>query len=444
MIMSDEKLLASFHRALRHVAKTLDIPLTVTLWDDSEIALGTTSEGALSIRSAGTIASLLKRPTFENLIGHYATGNMAIDGDLMTLGQTMRARVKKKDFRRLNKMLLLRSLWPFLFVRSEKVVVRHEDEAGVMHRNERNQDYIRFHYDVGNDFYRLFLDPEMQYSCGYFTDAANSLEQAQQDKLDMICKKLRLQKGEHMLDIGCGWGGLICHAAKHYGVIAHGITLSNEQYAYTKEKIRALGLENQVTVEIRDYLTLDGQYDKISSIGMFEHVGIANFPTYFRKVNSLLRERGILLNHAIARRAKANDRDSAKKITAEKRLLLKYIFPGSELAPIGHTVSSMETCGFELHDVEAWREHYALTCKHWCERLIANKDRAIALVGVEKYNLWAAYLAGVSFGFTSGSILIFQAVATKRAKQKGLSGMKLTRQDLYEEAATLEKLVARG
>lgn len=431
--MPQEKLTKSIRNALSHISQNLDIPVDVHLWDGSVVKLGRgkTAGTPVAIVSSGVVSSLLKRPTLENIIRHYAVGNIRVDGDLMTVGQQVRNSVKKKDLKQLNKFLVLRSLWPFLFAPSQQASIAHSFASGAEHSNEDNQNYIQFHYDVSNEFYKLFLDPEMQYSCGYFKTPEDSLEQAQKNKLDMICRKLRLQKGEKLLDIGCGWGGLICHAAEAYGVKAHGITLSKEQYAYTKEKIRKLGLENQVTVEIIDYRDVTGTYDKISSIGMFEHIGLANFPAYFAKIKSLLRDRGVLLNHGIARRGKANFKAALSRITPEKRLILKYIFPGSELAPIGHSLNSMEACGFEIHDVEAWREHYALTCKHWCQRLTANKDKAIDLVGNEKYNLWVAYLAGVSFGFSAGSILIFQTVATKRAKEKGASGMPLTREDLY-------------
>jgi len=430
---ASETLSAALQDALRHVGQTLSIPLRVVLWDGSDVALSTDEAlPTLTIRSPGVVASLLKRVSLENFVRHYAVGNIAIDGDLMAIGETLRARVRKKDVRQLNKGLLLRKLWPFLFVRGEKAVTRHDyGDGATSHANTRNQDYIQFHYDVGNDFYQLFLDPEMLYSCAYFKDWNGSLEQAQQDKLDMICRKLRLQKGETFLDVGCGWGGLLCHAAQHYGVQAHGITLSQEQYEFTKAKISRLGLEGQVTVEIRDYLVLEGRYDKISSIGMFEHVGIANFPTYFRKINSLLKDNGLFLNHAIARRGKRDHKAALTRITPEKRLILKYIFPGSELSPIGHSVNVMEAYGFEIHDVEAWREHYARTTKLWCERLQANRERAVQMVGVERYNLWIAYLAGVSFGFASGSILIFQTLGSKRGKAKGASGLPPTRADLY-------------
>ena len=193
-----ETLSASLQDALRHVGQSLSVPLRVALWDGSDVSLSA-EEGlpTLSIRSPGVIASLLKRPTLENLVRHYAVGNLAVDCDLMAIGEAFRARVRKKDVRQLNKGLLLRKLWPFLFVRGEKAATRHDyGDGATAHANVRNQDYIQFHYDVGNDFYALFLDPEMLYSCAYFKDWNGTLEQAQRDKLDMICRKLRLQKGE--------------------------------------------------------------------------------------------------------------------------------------------------------------------------------------------------------------------------------------------------------
>lgn len=437
--MNENKLLAAVQQALLHIASVIELPLTVRLWDGRTVPLGPEPIGTVTIASAGVVASLLKKPSLENIIAHYALGHIAIaGGDLMTLGDAVRSRVKKADLRRLGKRTLLGLLWPFLMVKSQRASLQHgfdKDQAGSEHSNQHNKSYIQFHYDVSNEFYQLFLDPEMQYSCAYFRSEETTLEQAQLDKLEMICRKLRLKEGERMLDIGCGWGGLICYAALQYGVTAHGITLSEEQYAFAKAKIERLGLEGRVTVEIRDYLKLEGSYDKISSIGMFEHVGIANFPAYFRKIHSLLRERGLLLNHAIARRGKADSKRALRHLTPEKRMILKYIFPGSELAPISHSVNSMEAYGFELHDVEAWREHYALTARHWCRRLATNKERAVQLIGVERYNLWVAYLAGVSFGFTGGSILIFQSLGSKRAKAKGGSGLPLTREDLYREQA---------
>jgi cyclopropane-fatty-acyl-phospholipid synthase len=331
--------------------------------------------------------------------------------------------------------MLLRSSLPFVLAASDKAAPEHAyagDQVARSAAPRANRDYIQFHYDLGNDFYRLFLDDEMVYSCGYFTDWSNSLDQAQHDKLDMICRKLRLSPGERLLDVGCGWGGLICHAARNYGVSAHGVTLSQEQLDFAQEKARRLGLEDRVTVELRDYSTLDGKYDKIASVGMYEHVGIANYPAYFGKLYSLLRDRGILLNHGITRPAKRSRR-GFQRIRPEHRLILKYIFPGGELDHIGHTCETLEQSRFEVHDVEDWREHYAQTTRLWCQRLSARREEAIRLVGPERYRLWVLYLAGVSFAFLDGSIAIYQVVASKHAS-RGRSELPPTRADLYRAA----------
>jgi cyclopropane-fatty-acyl-phospholipid synthase len=322
---------------------------------------------------------------------------------------------------------LLREVWPLLLARGGRAGEAAGLAAGGGARPA--EDLIRFHYDVGNDFYALFLDPQMQYSCAYFTDWGNSLAQAQHDKLEMICRKLRLRAGERLLDVGCGWGGLVCHAARHHGVIAHGITLSEAQHAFAREQIARQGLQERVTVELRDYRELEGSYDKIASIGMYEHVGIANYPTYFAKLHGLLGRRGLLLNHGITRRAKASRR-AFRRLRPEKRLILKYIFPGSELDHIGDTVEVMEAAGFEVHDVEGWREHYALTTRLWAQRLAARRAEAEALVGAPRYRLWQAYLAGVSVNFTSGSLQIYQTLASRRAR--GAAGLPPTRADLYQ------------
>ena len=434
---TEHRLAADLRAALGLIGQRLRVPVAVRLWDGSAVSLDEAGRERLTVVVAapGVVASLLKRPTPETLLRHYATGGIAIDcDDLIAAGQDIRRGARKADLKRLPRLPLLRLLWRFLLVPAAKPALRHRYAGKEMRAaaddGRDNQDYIQFHYDAGNDFYRLFLDRELLYSCAYFTDWDNDLEQAQLDKLDHICRKLRLQPGERFLDVGCGWGALICHAARHYGVSAHGITLSQEQHDHTAAKIRELGLEDKVSVEIRDYRALDGRYDKIASIGMFEHVGIENFAAYFRTLNGLLSERGLLLNHAIARRAKAK-RKHRRKVTAEKSLLLKYIFPGSELAPVGDTVSAMEAHGFEVHDVEALREHYALTCAHWYRRLAARREEAVALVGTERTNLWLLYLAGVSLGFNAGSMLIFQVLGSKRPKDKGPAGLPPTRADLY-------------
>ncbi|MFK8112467.1 MAG: class I SAM-dependent methyltransferase [Rubripirellula sp.] len=431
--------LKSIKELLNSVAGPLDLNASVTLWDGDVVPLGPAADGkhTIEISGPGVIGSLIRRPTLETIVRLYATGHISFQGgDLIDFSEAFRTdRSNRQQLKKISKTMLVKQTLPFLFAKTNVDDLKagfSDDMVGRAESKRDNSDYIQFHYDVGNEFYKLFLGKEMVYTCAYFKDWNNSLDQAQFDKLDMICRKLRIEPGEKMLDIGCGWGGLICHAAQHYGAVAHGITLSQEQHDYAKAKIEELGLTDQVSVSICDYADHQGSYDKISSIGMSEHIGVANYPRYFDKINSLLRDRGLMLNHAIARRAKKSKRHAAR-IRPERKFLLKYIFPGSELTPVGMTTDFMENSGFEVHDVESWREHYALTTKYWCKNLSANEDRAIELVGAERYRLWVAYLAGASGGFTAGSIKLFQVVATKRAS-KGLSGMPPTREHLYRAA----------
>lgn len=442
-VSAKDRQLSAAKRLIQHLAETCEIPISVRLWDGSCIPLGTQAAATgltITIRSPGVIGALLRWPTLDHMVRQYATGGIDLGGsDLIAFGHAIRAAKKRTKFRNINKSILFGSLFPFLFAPADCGDVQHDfkgENDSVPAAARKDKDYIQFHYDIGNEFYKLFLGKEMVYSCGYFTHADNSIDQAQHDKLDMICRKLRLAPGEKMLDIGCGWGGLICHAAQHYGVQAHGVTLAQTQHDYVQEKIAKLGLQNQVKVELKDYRQLDGSYDKIASIGMFEHVGIANMAAYFGKLNSLLRDRGILLNHGIARRAKpVGKRDN--RLRPEKKLISKYIFPGGELDNIGHTLQSIEGNKFQVHDVEGWHEHYMLTTAAWCRRLTANRDAAIKIVGPERYRLWVAYLAGVSFGFQDGTLQLFQVVASKHAK-RGLTELPLTRADLYAAKSAAE------
>jgi cyclopropane-fatty-acyl-phospholipid synthase len=432
--------LNSIRELLHTVAEPLNLNVSVRLWNGEIIPLGSNADGRfiISISGPGVIGSLLRRPTLEMLIRLYATGHIDFEGgDLIDFSEALKARESNRArLKQISKVALAKKTLPFLFAKTDVSDLQQgfrDDMVGRDESKRNNKDYIQFHYDVGNEFYKLFLGKEMMYTCAYFRDWSNSLDQAQHDKLDMICRKLQLQPGDRMLDIGCGWGGLICHAAKHYGAKAHGITLSQQQYEFAKSRIEELGLTDQVTVEICDYANHQGTYDKISSIGMSEHIGAANYPRYFSKINSMLRDRGIVLNHAIARSSKTSKK-FANRIRPERKFLLKYIFPGSELIPVGMTTDFLEQTGFEVNDVESWRDHYAITLRYWCKNLSANKERAIELVGAERYRLWVAYLAGGSAGFTAGSIKIFQVVASKKAS-KGVSGMPPTREHLYRRSA---------
>jgi cyclopropane-fatty-acyl-phospholipid synthase len=418
------------------LAEKLDLDMWVTFWDGSSVELGKAVSSRREIRIAdpGVIASMLRRPSLDTLIQLYIAKRVDFDGGtLVDFGEQFIKPKGGAKFKNLPKLALIKGLTPFLFASADAPREVGGFEGEITGKNRKiadNKAFIQFHYDLSNDFYALFLDPEMVYSCAYYTDWANGVEQAQRDKLEMICRKLRLKPGDTLLDIGCGWGGLVCHAAQHYGVKAHGITLSEEQLAFAREKVKRLGLEHLVTLELKDYMLAEGRYDKIASIGMYEHIGLKNIPAYMAKARSLLNDNGVFLNHAISRRAhRPSSSLVPQRMRPEKKAIAKYIFPGGELDDIGHSISAMEIAGFEVHDVEGWREHYARTCKLWCERLTANSEQAIKLVGEEKYRIWIAYLAGVSLAFSRGTLRLFQTVATKSAK--GKSPLPPTRADLY-------------
>lgn len=437
--MADDRRLQAAKRLVEVVAQQLNAKISVRLWDGSILPLGQEADPEVyaSIRGPGVIGALLRRPSLENVIRHYARGDIDFHGaDFMSFVEKARVKGSRDRTKKISKLAVAKNLWPFLFApadRAEDANLFDGDEMGLSRAQADNVDYIQFHYDISNDFYKLFLDRNMVYTCGYFTDWSNSLEQAQFDKNEMICRKLQLKPGERMLDIGSGWGALLCHAAERYGVKAHGVTLAEEQLAYTQEQIRERGLEGQVTVELKDYNDLDGSFDKICSIGMVEHVGIGNMPLYLNKINSLLPDRGIFLNHGITRTAKRSKKQW-RKVRPEQRVIKKYIFPGCELDSIGHSTDLIESHGFRIHDIEGWRDHYAETTRRWCQNLWENRDEATRLIGKEKFRLWLAYLGGVSFSFNDGALCIFQTVSTKHAS-KGHSRMPPTREHLYTPEA---------
>jgi cyclopropane-fatty-acyl-phospholipid synthase len=435
MSTATDRYSAAARRLCEHLGTAVQLPISVKLWDGSRVPLGPVGDSplALAISDPGVVGSLLRRPTLENLARHYACGNIDVEGgDLIEFGDAVRSTNAKARLKSISKFYLARQLWPFLFARSPKPKPEHGfdgDELGRKIRTGENRDYIDFHYNVSNEFYELFLDKEMLYTCAYYKDPNNTLEQAQLDKMEMICRKLRLKAGESMLDIGCGWGGLTCYAAKRYAVNVTALTLSEAQKEYVEAKVKRLGLENRVHIVLCDYAQYEGQFDKIAAVGMIEHVGIDNMKGYIKKLHSLLRDRGLLLVQGITRGAKLDPR-KFRKVRADRRWLAKYIFPGGELDHVGHWIDVMEGTKFQVHDAENWREHYVLTCREWTRRLCARREEAIKLVGAERYRLWAAYLAGCSYAFKDGSARVFQVLASKHVA-KGATEVPFTRADLY-------------
>lgn len=297
--------------------------------------------------------------------------------------------------------------------------------SGQQHTIERDRKAVRYHYDVSNDFYQLWLDPRMVYSCAYFKDAGDTLDQAQTNKLDLICRKLRLQRGQRLLDLGCGWGALVMHAAENYGVEATGITLSEPQAALANQRIREAGLVDRCRVEVRDYRELNSPayYDAISSVGMFEHVGEALLPKYFSQAFYLLKPGGVFLNHGIARNAR-------EKTPSGPSFSDTYVFPDGELLPINRTLKIAEEAGFEVRDVESLREHYAITLRHWVRNLEGRHEEALKYVDEPTYRVWRLFMSGSAYGFAHGRLNLYQSLLVKPGPG-GNSGLPLTREGWY-------------
>ncbi|MEZ0065172.1 cyclopropane-fatty-acyl-phospholipid synthase [Streptacidiphilus sp. MAP12-20] len=296
---------------------------------------------------------------------------------------------------------------------------------GSVHTLRRDRAAISHHYDVGNDFYRLVLGPSLVYSCAYWPPGTTTLEAAQEAKLDLVCRKLGLHllgEGARLLDVGCGWGSLLLHAARHYGVTGVGITLSTEQARGARERIAEAGLTDRLTVRVQDYREVDdGPFDAISSIGMAEHVGSAQYRRYAATLRELLRPGGRLLNHQIARRP-----DMPGERYRLSPFIAAYVFPDGELAPLGSTVTLLEEAGFEVRDVESLREHYALTLRRWVANLQEEWTQAVKLVGLGRARVWRLYMAASALAFEENRIGVNQVLAVRTGPDGG-SGLPLSR-----------------
>ncbi len=294
-------------------------------------------------------------------------------------------------------------LGPLLF----SVAARLEHLTGSILGKKKAAQSIQFHYDRSNEFYKLFLDSRMVYSSAYFSDPGRSLEEAQTEKLDRICRDLDLKPGDRFLDIGCGWGGLVSYAAKHFGVEAFGCTLSNQQLIFARESIENGGLAERVHVKYMDYRDLTGCFDKIASVGMFEHVGPRRLEEYFRKMHSLLGKGGLFVNRGVVRPRGVSD-------DPETLFLLNEVFPGSELVHLDDVVREGEHAGFEVIGFEDLRLHYAFTCRAWVANLQKNAESCRLLVDEATYRTWLLYLAASAVNFEAGRTSAAQVLFVKR------------------------------
>jgi cyclopropane-fatty-acyl-phospholipid synthase len=392
-------------KALERLFRTIhenvsDVPFRAQFWDGDGINFGS---GQPSFNLIFKTERSARRIFCEGSLGfgeEYVAGNIIVEGDfkeLMRLGTD--GSIKDMKLTLKTKLALF---------------IKHLQSLNTSDGSSKN---VSHHYDRGNDFYRLYLDESMTYSCAYFRDGNDSLEQAQQQKYEHICRKLQLREGETLLDIGCGWGGMLIYAAKNYGAKGTGYTLSREQAEYAKQLVKELRLEKNIEILLDDYRHISGQFDKFVSIGMFEHVGKGLIPTFMKQVKTVLRPGGVGLLHTIGK----------ERNTPRDGWTMKYIFPGGYIPVLDHIIRVMGKTGFVPLDIENLRLHYAATLDKWGQRFEANVGKIASIFDEKFVRMWRVYLNGSAAAFRNGDLRLYQILFTK-----GLNNQfPLTREHLY-------------
>ncbi len=400
--MPGARLLDLFEQRLR----TLGVPVSVEFWNGKSVRLGDFPRIKVMLRRPAALQALVK-PGLGKIAQAYVEGDIDLDCDI-------------HDFAEFAESLC-----------AQRVDLKQRDSDNWKwwwHTRKYDRRAINHHYDVSNEFFALWLDRQRVYSCAYFRHADDSLEVAQEQKLDHICRKLMLKPGERFLDIGCGWGALIFRATEKYGARATGITLSEQQLAYAQEQIRARNIADRCEVRLLDYRDVpeDEPFDKIASVGMFEHVGKKKLPDYFAKIYRLLKPGGLLMNHGLTS-AGLYSGGLGRDITG---FIDRYVFPGGEIPHLSKEIELMARENLECVDVECLRPHYAKTLWHWVERLDARRDEARALVGEKRYRIWRIYMAGFALAFQRGWVSVNQVLAARPLLNGALS-IPLTREHMY-------------
>ncbi len=413
-----------------------EVPVRVDCWDGSSIG---PADAAVVLRftSRRALRRLIWAPNELGFARAYVSGDVQIEGDLLDALTRLDAladpergpgvRVGHDTMVAVAKAVVrLGALGPPPRPPAEEIRL-----SGRRHARGRDATAVSHHYDVGNDFYALVLGPSMVYSCAYFEQplsAAYTLQDAQRAKLDLVARKLGLAQGMRLLDVGCGWGSLVIHAAREYGVRAVGVTLSKEQAVFARAAVASLGLADRVEIRVQDYRdVVDGPYDAIASIGMAEHVGLSQIGEYAAHLYALLAPQGRLLNHAISRRPGPPGDPKGDKTS----FIDRYVFPDGELHPLSVMVDVLESAGFEVRDVESLREHYADTLRAWVANLEQNWDQAVGLSSAGRARVWRLYMAGSALGFASNRLGVNQVLALKPGP-RGASGLPRTRSGLLD------------
>jgi len=411
-------------------------PFALRLWDGSELPAtepAARGNGAallrLHVRDPRALTTIAHHPDQLGLGRAWVSGALALDGDveqaLDVCARLRGARVSTLD--RVRALALARRVGVPL-LRALPPPPAEARLHGRRHSVRRDRVAVRHHYDVPTTFYRLVLGPSLVYSCAYFAAPDESLEAAQERKLDLVCRKLGLEAGQRLLDVGCGWGSLLLHAAERYGVRAVGVTLSPSQAEEARRRVAQAGLEDRADVRVADYREVaDGPYDAIASIGMVEHVGLDLLATYARRLAALVRPGGRVLNHGIVRLRPARRSD--------RTFIARYVFPDGELHPLSAVMTAFERAGLEARDVEALREHYPHTLRAWSRNLARHREAAIAQAGAERERVWRLYMAGSTLAFERGEIGVFQTLAVRPGAPHGLALVRPWRAGTRERVA---------
>ncbi|KDB08485.1 Cyclopropane-fatty-acyl-phospholipid synthase [Burkholderia sp. lig30] len=400
-----EKKLAQWVNDVRAKA---NVPARLVLWNGDQLDFGTFAapQVTLKVNTAAALPLLLE-PSLDNLGEAYVKGKIDIEGKLSDIINVSYS-LARSTMTSAGKLARVRRYFT--------------------HTKSSDKKAIQYHYDVSNDFYRLWLDENMVYSCAYFERGDEDLATAQVKKIDHILTKIQLEPGQRLLDIGCGWGALVLRAAGKFGARCVGVTLSQNQFDLATERVRAAGLQDQIEIRLQDYRDVQGQFDRITSVGMFEHVGRKNLPLYFARIRELLADNGVALNHGIT----STDAESGETALGGGEFIDRYVFPDGELPHISLALEAAQRGGLEAVDVESLRRHYARTLDIWTENFEATAEAARKLVDDEKFRIWRVYLAGCAFAFEHDDVSIYQIVCRKAGRSA--TTLSWSRRYMYEHA----------